>query len=297
MFEKSSPDSAYSTIDPPPFPVDMPLLPMYHPEFYFEDGNLVILVENTLFRVFRSTFTRHSPVFKELFSLPEPGGFPSEGSEDENPLYLSGILSVDFARLLWILYPPTYGEHRAHTADEWTSILHLATRWEFTDIRALAIRELQSLSLNPIDKIALSREFDIQGRWTVDAYTALCERPDALTVPEASRLGLETATRIAQMRELLRARGRSPIARRTRPLSPRAGTPSAQARGLQENKPPRAQRPHWDTPRSFFDQENISPLAHTTSVGSLRRTTRKSPQGALPNTSRLVAEAFGLDMS
>lgn len=70
------------------------------------NGLLTDQVENTLFRVFRSTFARHSPVFKELFSLPEPVGFPSEGSEDETPLYLSGILSVDFARLLWILYPP-----------------------------------------------------------------------------------------------------------------------------------------------------------------------------------------------
>ncbi|KAI0785800.1 hypothetical protein C8Q75DRAFT_696685, partial [Abortiporus biennis] len=180
--------------------------PLHHKDYYLEDGNLVILVENILFRVFRSTFRRHSSVFNDLFMLPEPveGATGVEGSSDENPLVFSGISTVDFERLLWILYPPNYSMCKASTLDEWTSILHLATQWEFADIRTLAIRSLQSIDISPVDRILLSREYDIGGRWVLSAYTALCERAEPLTLAEASKLGLETSVRVAQMREQMR---------------------------------------------------------------------------------------------
>ena len=54
-------------------------------------------VENTLFRLFRSTFVRHSAVFKDLFSLPTGhSGAPVEGNDDDNPLHFSGISAIDF---------------------------------------------------------------------------------------------------------------------------------------------------------------------------------------------------------
>ncbi|KAI0629687.1 hypothetical protein C8Q77DRAFT_1025903, partial [Trametes polyzona] len=179
--------------------------PAPHAEYYFEDGTLVVLVENTLFRLFRSTFTRHSAVFKDLFSLPTgPDGQPPEGQNDANPLTFSGISAVDFERLLWVLYPSDYNTHRAKSADEWTSILSLATRWDFASVRALAIRQLQALDMAPVDRVLLAREFDIGGRWALAAYTALCERPAPLSVAEASRLGVETAAVVAQIREQIR---------------------------------------------------------------------------------------------
>ena|ERR1700722_1860887 len=68
-------------------------------------------VENILFNVHRSTFTRHSLVFRDVLGLPMPKSSPDipnvvEGSSDELPLQFLGISSVDFERLLWILYPP-----------------------------------------------------------------------------------------------------------------------------------------------------------------------------------------------
>ncbi|KAH9856712.1 hypothetical protein C2E23DRAFT_689331, partial [Lenzites betulinus] len=179
--------------------------PTPHADYYFEDGNLIVLVENTLFKLFRSTFTRHSVVFRDLFSLPTgQDGQKAEGQDDTNPLTFSGISATDFERLLWVLYPPNYGIHKAKSADEWHSILSLASRWEFTDVRALAIRQLQTLDMPPVDRILLAQEFDIGGRWALAAYTALCERPTPLSLAEATRLGLETATTIAQLREQIR---------------------------------------------------------------------------------------------
>ncbi|EPT02470.1 hypothetical protein FOMPIDRAFT_1118284 [Fomitopsis schrenkii] len=187
-------------------PIEFPLLPPYHEEFYFADGNLTLLVEDTLYRVFRSTFTRHSSVWRDLYDIPGPIGLPAEGSDDEHPLVLHGVFKHEFERLLWIIYPCDFGAYRARTQDDWTSILDLATRWEFNDIRALAIRELQKLEVRPVDAIVLSRKYDIGGRWTLAAYAALCQRADALTLDEAGHLGLETTVRIAQLRERVQRR-------------------------------------------------------------------------------------------
>ncbi|OBZ69900.1 hypothetical protein A0H81_10110 [Grifola frondosa] len=275
-----------------PFPKsDISSIPVHHPDYYFDDGNFVILVENTLFNIFRSTLTRHSPIFRDLFSLPEPTDLPAEGSGDTNPLHLPGISSTDFERLLWILYPPNYGTHKAATLVEWTSILHLATRWEFTDVCALAIRELQALEISAVDKILLAREFDIGGRWTAAAYAALCERPEALTLPEAVRLGLETAMRIAQMREQLRSAGRSPASgyrSLTRSAAERRGVVGSNLNW----KPPRTERRQWDVARSFFDQSAISPPRR---VSRKTVTTGKVSPVALPDTLRTIAEAFGIE--
>ena len=65
----------------------------------------VLQVENILFRVFRSTFIRHSAVFCDLFSLPTPSGRPTEGANDTTPLQLPDVTARDFERLLWVLYP------------------------------------------------------------------------------------------------------------------------------------------------------------------------------------------------
>src|ERR1700761_895721 len=77
-----------------------------HPEYYFEDGNVILLVGNVLFNVHRGVLLRHSEVFCSLFSLPQPAGKHIEGSKDAYPVKLEHVSSVDFERLLWILYPP-----------------------------------------------------------------------------------------------------------------------------------------------------------------------------------------------
>ncbi|KZT03910.1 uncharacterized protein LAESUDRAFT_683082 [Laetiporus sulphureus 93-53] len=268
--------------------------PLRHPEFYFEDGNLVILVEGTLFRVFRSSFTRHSAVWRELFLLPEPAECIPEGLSDDSPLFLSGISSVDFERLLWIIYPPRYGVHNAHGIDAWVSILDLAIRWEFADIRALAIRELQSLEMSAVDKIILSRRFDIRDQWAIAAYVALCERPTPLTLEEANRLGIDSAVRIAQLREQLRCRCRSACHEGSGCRS--AAHDVFSRRGHPNTSHLRADRVHWEIAKIAIrgDARPSSSSARTT-ASSKKASRSPRAEGSSPRAAKLVAEAFGLN--
>ena len=44
----------------------------HHEEFWFDDGNIVLLCRETAFRVYRGLLTRHSVIFRDLFSMAQP---------------------------------------------------------------------------------------------------------------------------------------------------------------------------------------------------------------------------------
>ena len=47
-------------------------------EFWYEDGNVILVAGNVEFRVFKGILADHSPVFKDMFTLPQPDTTPSE---------------------------------------------------------------------------------------------------------------------------------------------------------------------------------------------------------------------------
>jgi hypothetical protein len=169
-----------------------------------------------------------------------------------------------------------FGTHKPQTAEEWTSVLHLSSRWEFDDIRALAIREIERYPLNSVDKIVLSRQFDITSMWTLRAYTELCERSEPLTDHEALALGLQTTVRVSQLRERL-----------------------CRLSGRRKFPPPHPSRRPAKRPESPFELSRpgvrkefvLDPSARCKTPHS-RGIPEKNPR--LSDTSRLVAETFGL---
>ena len=51
---------------------------------------------------------QHSPVFRDMFMVPQPepeSGGSIEGSNDDNPIVLEGVKSQDFTLLLSYLFP------------------------------------------------------------------------------------------------------------------------------------------------------------------------------------------------
>ena len=50
-------------------------------EFWFDDGNLIIVAHDVEFRVYRGPLVRHSPVFREMLSLPQPPADANEHSQ------------------------------------------------------------------------------------------------------------------------------------------------------------------------------------------------------------------------
>ena len=86
--------------------------------------------------------------------------------------------------------------------EEWTSVLELSTMWQFHGIRAKAIKALESLtiSMDPVDKIVMARKFDVSP-WLVSSLLALVQREQPINLSEGTRLGLEWALKVAEVRE------------------------------------------------------------------------------------------------
>lgn len=89
--------------------------------------------------------------------------------------------------------------------DKWKRILTLAQQWGFVQVERLCVRELEKLSIPPVEKIQLYQDFNIDANLLHGSYVALTIRPEPLDVDEGNKLGLSTSLNIARARELARA--------------------------------------------------------------------------------------------
>lgn len=182
----------------------------HHPEFYLRDGNITFLVENTFFRVHRFFFERESQTFiQELVQAPQ------DGTSDDSPLRVGDVTSDDFATLLWVWYSPKYRLDRK-SSDNWLVVLELSTRWQFLEMRKLAVEQLQNLKMDPVEKIAIYNKYEIDRSLLLPEYKHLCTRKGQMSIEEGEKVGLLTVLAIHQARE--RAM-RSAVANEHRSLS------------------------------------------------------------------------------
>ncbi|CAA7262790.1 unnamed protein product [Cyclocybe aegerita] len=75
----------------------------HHETYYLTDGNVVLSLSGTLFKVHRSVLARDGSTFENMFSL-EEYSLVQEGCSDENPIHLQGDSVEEFQELLWCLY-------------------------------------------------------------------------------------------------------------------------------------------------------------------------------------------------
>ncbi|KAF8891867.1 hypothetical protein BD779DRAFT_153775 [Infundibulicybe gibba] len=175
-----------------------------HVDYYLPGGDLYFLVEHDQYRVHRFFFERESAFFRGKLAAPAPPGGTRQGSSESSAIVLDSVRSADFAKFLWVFYNPKYSVYQA-TPEEWIAILDLAFRWAFPEVKSLAVRELEKLKLDVIDRIVAYHKYDVDRNLLVNDYAALCQREMPLTLPEGMRLGMETTLNVARARECARS--------------------------------------------------------------------------------------------
>lgn len=100
--------------------------------------------------------------------------------------------------------------------EDWNCILSLANKWNFEEVKELAVRELhKKKELSIVERMALYERYKVNKRHLVPLYAALCQRDYPLTLDEATILGLESTILVNTARERLRSKpsdeGRSPL--------------------------------------------------------------------------------------
>ncbi|KAH9006316.1 hypothetical protein EDB86DRAFT_2794656 [Lactarius hatsudake] len=173
---------------------------MRHRVYFLPDGDVIIKVEDNVFRIHRFFLTRESKHFRSLFNVAyrDP-----PGTSEANPVVLEDATSEAFADFLWVFYNHEYSIYNA-TLEKWQRILALAQKWGFIQVERLCVRELENLTIPAVEKIKIYQDFNLNPELLYDAYVELITRPEPLQMDEGMKLELLTSLKIARARELAR---------------------------------------------------------------------------------------------
>ncbi|KAK7036475.1 hypothetical protein VNI00_011672 [Paramarasmius palmivorus] len=181
-------------------------------DYFIPGGDCHFVVGEYYYRVHSYFFTRESTKFQHALAQCYEGG---RGSTVTSAIKLNTCTPDEFNNFLWVFYNPIYGIFKAPVS-KWSDILKLAHIWEFPEVKALAVRELQQLPMHPVDRISLYEKYGVEQSLLLPFYSELCARDFPLNHEESMKLGFRTTFVIFRAREALRSRpsgvdGRSPL--------------------------------------------------------------------------------------
>lgn len=93
-------------------------LPRQHDkEFWYTDGTVILIAGNVEFRIYKGILAEHSPVFKDMFSMPQPPLEESGSGDASCPIVHVSDSAEDLRHVLRVYMPKSdarYANHFAH---------------------------------------------------------------------------------------------------------------------------------------------------------------------------------------
>ncbi|KAL6308622.1 hypothetical protein BKA93DRAFT_763419 [Sparassis latifolia] len=151
-----------------------------HEEFWFQDGNIVLVATNTAFRVHAGLLSRASPVFRELFV-----DFEDVVSEqmDDCPLVRLDDFAEDLAALLSVIYGGngSFGPNVSRVQFSFVaSLIRLGHKYQIIGLRDDAVARLKTCFPSKFE------EWDNFEKLRSSSMTM--EKTDAITAVNLARL-------------------------------------------------------------------------------------------------------------
>ncbi|TEB28740.1 hypothetical protein FA13DRAFT_1690465 [Coprinellus micaceus] len=184
----------------------------HHPKYFMVGGDLHILIDDVMFKVHSYFFRRESRNFFDgaeppSSPSPEPGS-PEIGdscTSESRAIRIPDVTVEEFERFLWVFYNPKYSIYSANIYS-WFSILKLAHRWDFPEVKDFALRELKrrESEIPLVTRIRLYQEYEAPLELLVPLFSELCSRESSPTNEEIVELGFEQACYVWKAREALR---------------------------------------------------------------------------------------------
>ncbi|QRV97357.1 The BTB (BR-C, ttk and bab)/POZ (Pox virus and Zinc finger) domain [Ceratobasidium sp. AG-Ba] len=162
--------------------------------YYYEDGNAVLLIENVLFKVHGSLIKAQSKVFEEMLvaSLKKKGK-KVQGSTDKSPIVVEGVRAAEFRNLLKMIYLPRsdsfYTTLEAPiqclvALEFYLDIARLANQFQMADSETWAVNKLKTLmdvsGKMIFDYVAKHRQPEQTFKFLTDAWSYAQLTPDRL---------------------------------------------------------------------------------------------------------------------
>ncbi|KAI1795316.1 hypothetical protein LXA43DRAFT_1080214 [Ganoderma leucocontextum] len=118
-----------------------------HSEFWFDDGNIVLVAQHTGFRIYRRLLAAQSTVFADMFTSSSAG---ADEAFDGCPVVHLTDSHHDLTHLLRVLLPTSPGiryhttdPERVRSFDETSSVVRLAHKYHIQSVQDQAMRALQ----------------------------------------------------------------------------------------------------------------------------------------------------------
>ncbi|KAL6306852.1 hypothetical protein BKA93DRAFT_728331 [Sparassis latifolia] len=149
-------------------------------DFWFADGSIILIAENTAFRVHQGVLSRHSEVFRDLFTVPQPDG---EQYAYGCPVVCLYDSPVDLRYLLRVLYDGLKHSVKHEPRLEFSEVealVRLAHKHQLDGLRAEALERL---------KAVFTDNFTIYS--TRDELPLLLRPSDAISVVKLAHLTQE----------------------------------------------------------------------------------------------------------
>ncbi|KAL1938264.1 hypothetical protein VTO73DRAFT_11715 [Trametes versicolor] len=130
-------------------------------DFWFEDGNIVLIARNIEFRVYKGILAKHSPVFHDMFSLPSPVApetfWDTAGTIETCPVVHLSDSPEDFRHVLRVCMPETNLRQVGHPYSSFASdgelsssmisgalaVARMAHKYQMHDMLALVVKYLK----------------------------------------------------------------------------------------------------------------------------------------------------------
>ncbi|CAI2175048.1 19565_t:CDS:1 [Funneliformis geosporum] len=120
---------------------------------YYEDGDILVTVNDTLFRLHRSFLAMASRVFEDMFAC----SVPSSNNENISCITLTNISSTVFENLLTFIYPRKYVRISWENID---SLLEIGDKYEITVVIEAAEEFLEiHFAENPLLAFSLADQY------------------------------------------------------------------------------------------------------------------------------------------
>ncbi|KAJ7686503.1 hypothetical protein B0H17DRAFT_940412 [Mycena rosella] len=113
--------------------------PVTRSEIWYDDGNVILQSENTLFRVHWSILSQNSSFFRSLQGLPQP---PEQPSIEGFPVIELPDTLPDVETLLRALYYPTFLSKKRLQLSVLAALIRLGRKYDFRDLLELAVERL-----------------------------------------------------------------------------------------------------------------------------------------------------------
>ncbi|CAE6423702.1 unnamed protein product [Rhizoctonia solani] len=170
-----------------------------HAEYYFPDGNVIVVVQGIAFKLYRGILQKHSGLFK---------------GRDEDVLLVNGFIKAEeFGTICQFLFPKEIGilpVIQSGNADKWSSIIHTTIELDMPGIRSYTLNKLAEdrdfVAANPIKFLTWIQDGDKgQEKLLIECIQAVAYRRSPLSREEAQDLSGTRANQVALARERIRS--------------------------------------------------------------------------------------------